>query len=186
MIGGIGQTTFPPAAMSRAGGDPPMGLGNTENRPTQAEKSFRRPEHTRKIEAGFGQNTLSGPSAALDTLDVTLREAGRVVPSMEELMHDARAKSRQQALTARATAPPTAPPTASPALASPALTTPTATVQRPARPSGEAGGLPSLKRVMPDAAPKANIMAKSMDDEGGALEGSHLEQAPSTRLDLFA
>ncbi len=42
--------------------------------------------------AGFGENTLSPGSAALRAIDVSLREARRVVPTVEELREDFRAR----------------------------------------------------------------------------------------------
>lgn len=54
--------------------------GSEDNRPSLVETS-REPERSRP---GFGSDTLSPSGAALEALDVSLREAQRVVPSPEE------------------------------------------------------------------------------------------------------
>ena len=91
----IGQTAANAAALRGPARPLPVGLGNTEREPTLAEKSLRRPDSYHKVQVGFGEDTQSPATAALDTLDVNLREARRVVPSIEELMEEARARQQE-------------------------------------------------------------------------------------------
>lgn len=66
------------------------------------------------IQAGFGENTLSPGAAALRTLDITLRSARSMVPTLEEALNEvqqhlaeenAAMDARQQSTSASATVP---------------------------------------------------------------------------------
>lgn len=74
-----------------------------ETRGEEAGQLVRGPEEP-EIRAGFGENTLSPPGAALETLDTNLEVAGQLVPTVEELRARARVNQaeRADALAARA------------------------------------------------------------------------------------
>jgi len=66
----------------------------------------RRVSDHERTQAGFGDNTLSPGGAALQALDVNLRKARQVVPTVEELREEfqARQAESERAMEARETA----------------------------------------------------------------------------------
>ena len=69
--------------------------------PAEEARLVQREESSAPPAAGFGENTLSPLSAALETLDTNLEVAQEVVPTVEELRARARvAQAERQAQTA--------------------------------------------------------------------------------------
>jgi len=92
MVTGIGQRGVDLSAIRQPARDLQAPSGNGRSKFAGEEGVLRRPGQYREIRAGFGENTQSSLAAAMDTLDITLQESRRIVPSIEALMAEARSR----------------------------------------------------------------------------------------------
>ncbi len=80
-----------PVSMKRPKPPDPVGAA-----PREPVRLGSRPEPELQIQAGFGEDTLSPSGAALKTLDANLDRARTLVPSMQELSEEYRARRAEQ------------------------------------------------------------------------------------------
>ncbi len=110
MIGGVGQRVVQEATVRQPQRDLQAQSGNGQRKSAADMGVPRRPGELRQIQAGFGDNTQSSIAAAMDTLDITLQDSRKIVPSIQELMAEVRsrrlAESKAPSIEAATTAPP--------------------------------------------------------------------------------
>lgn len=85
-----------PASLVNARADVSAATRQARTGEEDAPALARRNSEQERPQAGFGENTLSPGGAALQALDVNLREARRAVPSVEELQAEYQARRAEQ------------------------------------------------------------------------------------------